>query len=162
MHRIAGTVLGQIVALSGEPPPVIEHRRWRVVTDAEFSDESRAVAGSAEQCRIRLLSLSRREIRGEIEDAVAARVLPVKIDARLIAQTGLVTYAFLNATPSRASASRFGVLMMLLPAKPTASQRWSSASRKMMLGRAGESLPRPDRQPACLRSRPRAREWMRR
>src|ERR1051325_11219113 len=61
---------------------------------------------------------------------------PVKIDARLSAQIGVVTYAFRNSTPFWAMASSVGVLTIGFPTALSASQRMSSASRKMMFGRS--------------------------
>jgi hypothetical protein len=56
------------------------------------------------------------------------------MEARLAAQMEVVTKAFLKRTPSAARLSITGVLMMGCPAQPRVSLRWSSTSRKRILG----------------------------
>src|SRR4051812_45311734 len=55
--------------------------------------------------------------------------------ARLGEQSDVVQNAFLKYTPSLPMRSMFGVLRYLLPAIPSASQRWSSVRMKRMFGR---------------------------
>jgi hypothetical protein len=56
------------------------------------------------------------------------------MEARLAAQIEVVTKALLKRTPSAARLSITGVLMIGCPAQPSVSFRWSSTSRKSMLG----------------------------
>src|SRR4030042_3928771 len=55
--------------------------------------------------------------------------------ARLQAHIEVVTKALVKRTPFAARSSMLGVWIMVLPAQPNASPRWSSVRRKMMLGR---------------------------
>ena len=63
--------------------------------------------------------------------------MPVKVVARLAMQIEVVQKWLSNTVPSAASRSMFGVWMMRLPMHPIASQRWSSVSNTMKLGRFG-------------------------
>jgi hypothetical protein len=56
------------------------------------------------------------------------------MEARLAAQIEVVTKALLKRTPSADRLSITGVLIMGCPAQPSVSLRWSSTSRKRMLG----------------------------
>src|SRR4030042_2597519 len=62
---------------------------------------------------------------------------PVKMLARVQAHIEVVTKALVKRTPFAARSSMLGVWIMVLPAQPNASARWSSVRRKMMLGRFG-------------------------
>src|SRR4030042_1636209 len=57
--------------------------------------------------------------------------------ARLQAHIEVVTKALVKRTPFAARSSMLGVWIMVLPAQPNASARWSSVRRKMMWGRSG-------------------------
>jgi hypothetical protein len=54
--------------------------------------------------------------------------------ARLEQHIEVVTKAFVNLTPFAARSSILGVWMIGFPAQPIASARWSSVSKKIMLG----------------------------
>jgi hypothetical protein len=56
------------------------------------------------------------------------------MEARLAAQIEVVTKALLKRIPFAARLSITGVLIMGCPAQPRLSLRWSSTSRKRMLG----------------------------
>ena len=60
--------------------------------------------------------------------------MPVSMEARLAALIGVDENAFRKQVPSLARRSIWGVCIIVLPAYPSASQRWSSVSMKMMLG----------------------------
>ena len=60
-------------------------------------------------------------------------------DARDVMQIEVVTKLLVNRTPWAAISSTFGVLMIGLPMHPSASQRWSSVSRKMRFGQIGRA-----------------------
>ena len=60
---------------------------------------------------------------------------PEKMLARLAQQIAVVTNAFSNTTPRRASESTLGVWMIVFPMQPSVFHRWSSARTNTKFGR---------------------------